>query len=186
MAVVLGDRPIHLFTVDDVQQMLEVGILSENNRLELLQGVLTEKSVKSPEHGELKRRLLQWLWAHGHQAMTEDPVVVPDRLSAPEPDIAVVPPGDYLHELPTAAFLVIEVAKTSLKIDVQVKPGLYAAMGVPDYWVVDVVARRVRVYRDPKPEGYETITTHGPAGTLQPLAVDVEPLDLAALFDGLR
>ena len=59
-------------------------------------------------------------------------------------------------------------------------------MGVPDYWVVDVVARRVRVYRDPTPDGYETITTHGPTGTLQPLAVDVEPLDLAALFDGLR
>ena len=80
----------------------------------------------------------------------------------------------------------IEVARTSLEIDTQIKPPLYAGAGVPDCWVVDVVARRVRVYRDPTADGYETITTHGPTGTLQPFAVDVEPLDLAALFDGLR
>jgi hypothetical protein len=44
----------------------------------------------------------------------------------------------------------------------------------------------VIVHRDPAPDGYATITTHGPTGTLQPLEVEVEPLDLSTLFDGLR
>lgn len=186
MAVVLGDRSIHPFTVEDVLRMLDVGILPEDNRLELLHGALTEKVVKSTTHEAVKRRLWKWLGQAALEVMSESPVVVPGRLSAPEPDVAVVEPGEYLNEFPTAAFLVIEVAITSLKMDTEVKPALYAAMEVPDYWVVDVAARRVRVYRDPTPDGYETITTHGPTGTLQPLAVDVEPLELAVLFDGLR
>ena len=80
----------------------------------------------------------------------------------------------------------IEVAKTSLKIDSEIKPPLYAGAGSPRL----LGRRRRRPPRArlprPEPDGYATITTHGPTGTLQPLAVDVEPLDLAALFDGLR
>ncbi|HEX7346561.1 MAG TPA: Uma2 family endonuclease, partial [Candidatus Limnocylindrales bacterium] len=106
--------------------------------------------------------------------------------SLPEPDIAVVPPGEYLQDHPTTAYLVIEVALSSLRIDLRVKPSLYAAMDVPDYWVVDVNARRVIVHREPTADGYESITTHGPTGTLQPLTLDVAPLDLSTLFDGLR
>jgi Uma2 family endonuclease len=186
MAFVLGDSPLHRLTVDEVMRMLDAGVFEDPQRLELLHGVLTEKSVKSTEHSVLKRRLARWLHKQEHEVFVEDPVVVPDRMSLPEPDIAVVVPGDHLHEHPSAAYLVIEVAKTSLKTDLHVKPPLYAAMGVPDHWVVDVVARRVHVHRDPTPDGYATITAHGPSGTLAPLAVDVPPLDLHALFDGLR
>ncbi len=134
----------------------------------------------------LKRRLSAWLTGEGRLVMTEDPVVTPDRLSAPEPDIAVVEPGEYLDGFPTSAFIVIEVAKTSLKTDLHVKPPLYAAMGVPDFWVVDVAARRVHVHREPTADGYARITVHGAPEVLQPLAVDVAPLALADLFDGLR
>jgi Uma2 family endonuclease len=186
MAFVLGDRPVRLLTADEVLRMLDAGVLEDAQHLELLHGVLTEKGVKSPEHGALKRRLWQWLHGDGRLVMTEDPLVTPDGLSAPEPDIAVVEPGDYLERLPTTAWLVVEVAKTSLKIDAQVKPALYAAMGVPDYWVVDVHARRVRVHRDPGRDGYASVTVHGPTGELQPLRVAVAPLALEALFAGVR
>jgi Uma2 family endonuclease len=186
MAFVLGDSPLHRLTVDEVMRMLEAGVFEDPQRLELLHGVLTEKSVRSPEHRLLKRYLAAWLDGPDREVFVEDPVVVPDRMSLPEPDIAVVPPGEYRHEHPGDAYLIIEVAMTSLKTDLQVKPSLYAAMGVPDYWVVDVVSRRVHVHRDPTPDGYATLTTHGPAGTLTPLEVDVPALDLAALFDGLR
>jgi Uma2 family endonuclease len=77
---------------------------------------------------------------------------------------------------------VIEVAKTSLRLDTTVKPPLYASAGVPDYWVVDVVGSRVLVFRDPRPNGYRTQTTHAAPGKLQPLAVNIAPLDLSALF----
>lgn len=187
MAFVLGDSPIHPFTVDEVMQMLEAGILPEDNRLELLHGMLTEKAVKGPEHSVLKGRLATWLWSRAaYEVRIEDAIRVADDTSLPEPDIAVVEHGDYLREHPYGAFLVIEVAKTSLKIDMEIKPPLYAAAGIPECWVIDVNARRVHVHRDPTPDGYDKITAHGPTGTLQPLAVDVEPLDLSALFDGLR
>jgi Uma2 family endonuclease len=63
--------------------------------------------------------------------------------------------------------------------------GLYAAAGVPDYWVVDMGAKRVRVFRDPGGHAYAAQEMLGPDGLAQPLAVDVPPLDLAELFRGL-
>ena len=187
MAFMLGDRPIQPLTVDQAMQMLEAGIIPEDNRLELLHGMLTEKTVKSPAHSVLKSRLAKWLWQRdAYEVRIEDALRVADGTSLPEPDIAVVENGDYLRQHPYGAFLVIEVAKTSLKIDSEIKPPLYAGAGIPDYWVVDVDARRVIVHRNPTTDGYTSVATHGPTGTLQPLHVDVEPLDLRALFDGLR
>jgi Uma2 family endonuclease len=185
MAIVLGDRPARPLTVDEVMRMLEAGIIDESERVELLHGVLWEKAVKSPQHGELKRRLVRWLGeSEAWTVHVEDPLVLPDGISLPEPDIAVVPEGDYLDAHPTSALLIIEVALTSLKIDLTVKPSLYALLGV-EAWVVDVAAQHVHVFREPGPEGYARETVFGPVGMLAPLAVDVEPLDLAALFDGL-
>ena len=67
----------------------------------------------------------------------------------------------------------------------QIKPELYAAAGVPDYWVVDGMAKRVRVFREPRGDGYASRTALGPGGFAEPVAVDVPPLDLAELFRGL-
>lgn len=187
MAFTLGDRPIQPLTVDQAMQMLEAGIIPEDNRLELLCGMLTEKAVKAPEHAVLKGRLARWLgYPDGYEVRIEDSIRVADDTSLPEPDIAVIERGDYLRIHPYGAFLVIEVAKTSLKIDTEIKPPLYAGAGIPECWVVDVNARRVVVYREPAADGYVSVTTHGPTGTLQPLAVDVASLDLEALFAGLR
>jgi Uma2 family endonuclease len=99
----------------------------------------------------------------------------------PELDIAVVEPGDE-DALPTTALLVIEVAKTLLELDTTIKPPLYGSAGVPDYWVVDVVERRVIVLRDPQPDGYDTRTVHEAQGKLAPLRIEAPPLDLAQLF----
>jgi Uma2 family endonuclease len=187
MPFTLGDRPIQPLTVEQARTMLEAGIIPEDNRLELLHGMLTEKAVKSPEHCELKNRLAEWLGhPKRHRVRVEGALRVADETSLPEPDIAVVERDDYLHAHPYGALLVIEVARTSLKTDAEIKPPLYAGAGIPECWVVDVNAGRVRVFRDPTPDGYATYTTHGPTGMLQPLEVDVEPLDLQALFDGLR
>jgi Uma2 family endonuclease len=185
MAFVLGDRPVRPLTADEVMRMVEAGILGEKEPVELLHGVLWRKAVKSPQHSALKGRLVRWLGASPEREVrTEEPLVLPDRTSLPEPDIAVVPAEDYLHVHPSRVELVIEVALTSLKIDVTVKPSLYALMGV-ECWVVDVAAKRVHVFRDPQPDGYASETVVGPEGLIEPLAVDVEPLDLAELFRGL-
>ena len=99
MAFVLGDRPVRPLTADEVLGMVEAGILSPKERVELLHGVLTEKSVKTPGHEEIKRRLVRWLNPANddHWVRVEGAFIVPDRTSLPEPDLAAVPPGDY-HE----------------------------------------------------------------------------------------
>ena len=99
----------------------------------------------------------------------------------PKPDLAVVEPGDPTSH-PEAALLVIEISMSSFTIDTRVKPSIYASIDVPNYWVVDVVRRRVIVHRDPEADGYATQTLHRPPEALQPLEVDVPPLDLAQLF----
>jgi Uma2 family endonuclease len=186
MAFVLADRPVRPLTADEVMGMVEAGILSPEERVELLHGMLTEKSVKSPPHVAVKARLIRWLIAsEQHLVRIEDPLIMPDPTSLPEPDVAVVEPGDYLTAHPSSAHLVIEVALCSLKLDTTIKAALYAAAGIPDYWVVDVAARRVRVFRDPGADGYMTETVLGPAGVAEPLNLDVPALDLGELFRGL-
>jgi Uma2 family endonuclease len=73
----------------------------------------------------------------------------------------------------------------SVATDTKIKPELYSAAGVPDYWVLDVAAKRVRVFPEPATDGYAAQSVRGPDGFLEPVAVDVPPLDLAAVFRGL-
>ena len=71
------------------------------------------------------------------------------------PDLAVVPDGDYDSECPTAAWLVVEVALSSLRKDRRVKAPLYAENGVPEYWIVNVDARTVEVHTAPRDGRYQ-------------------------------
>lgn len=99
----------------------------------------------------------------------------------PEPDHSVVlgPPRRYLgHGHPREAFLLIEVADTSLKVDLGVKASLYAAMNVQDYWVVDLNGNRVLVHRQPEPDQrrthkffYNDIRVYNPGEHISPLEV---------------
>lgn len=187
MAFVVGDRPVRPLTADEVMRMLEAGILDEDEPVELLHGVLTKASAKTPQHEELKMRLVRWLdsTAEGHRIRVEGAFVVPDPTSLPEPDIAVVEPGSYASAHPSTALLMIEVAVSSLRTDTAIKPALYAAAGVPEFWVVDVAAKRLIVFREPTPTGYATETVLTTTDSVEPMRLDVPPLDVGALFEGL-
>jgi Uma2 family endonuclease len=189
MALTVGDRAVRPLTADEVLRMVELGVLSEDEPVELLHGVLTEVSAKTPAHEAVKLRLHRWLMlggaGEGYDVRVEAPIVVPDRTSLPEPDVAVVAAGGDPLRHPTTALLVVEVAVSSLAIDTKVKPALYAAAGVPELWVVDVDARRLRLFGDPGSGGYGRAHDVGPPAQVRPQAVAVEPLDLAELFAGL-
>jgi Uma2 family endonuclease len=77
---------------------------------------------------------------------------------------------------------VIEVADTSLDFDTTVKAGLYAAAGIPDYWVIDLVSRGVIVFRGPRSGAYETRSTHRGDEFASPLALPSAALSPAELF----
>jgi Uma2 family endonuclease len=189
MALTVGDRTVRPLTADEVLRMVELGILDEDEPVELLHGVLTAVSAKTPAHEAVNARLGQWLVAGavtgGYEVRVAGCLVVPDRTSLPEPDLMAVAPGGDPHRHPDTASLVIEVAVSSLRTDTRIKPPLYAAAGVPELWVIDVDARCVRIFTDPRGARYATERVAGAAERLRPARVDVGALSLAELFAGL-
>jgi len=184
MALTLADRPLHKLTVDDVLRMLASGVITEDAPVELLEGVLVDVSPKSPEHGWVIVKVDEWLSplrGTGLSVRAEQPIVVGDRASMPEPDLSVVG-GLRRDVLPTTALLVVEVSVSSLRIDREVKAPLYATAEVPEYWIVDVEARRLEVHRDPVDGAYRDVRALGPADEVAPLALDLPPLALASIF----
>lgn len=110
----------------------------------------------------------------------ELPLAVPPR-SEPEPDVAVVRDEDDSRRHPSWALLVVEVSRSSLVVDLEVKSLIYAAAGVPEYWVVDPDERVVHVHRVPGADGYGDVTRQrGPI--LTSATEPVCTLDLAAVL----
>jgi Uma2 family endonuclease len=192
MPLTVGDRPIRPLTADDVIGMFTAGILGEDDRVELLHGVLTAVSRQGPPHAAVVERLTMWLAPAAAAGVcrlrVQLPFAVPDPTSLPVPDVAVVErdEGDPMASHPTSALLVIEVAHTSHRVDLVVKPPLYAAAGVPEYWVVDIDKCCLEVFKGPHPDGYAERATLAPPAEAQPKRVPVDPLDLAALLAGSR
>ncbi len=155
--VVLQTR---LLSVQDYHRMIEMEIFGPEEKIELLAGQLIPMVAKGAPHRAATtqaRRVLEERLGDRVLVCVQDPVVL-DDWSEPEPDLAVVRPDplDYGEGHPTVAdiFLLIEVADSSLKYDREVKSLAYGKVGVLEYWVVDVVGRRLHVFRSPGPEGY--------------------------------
>jgi len=189
MALTLGERAVRPLTADEVMRMVDAGILAEDERVELLHGALTAVSQQTPAHATAVTRLVRWLDptanAGRFEVRVQLPLVVADPTSLPEPDIAVVEPGDYTQRHPSAALLVIEVAVSSLATDTRIKPALYAAAGVPELWVLDIPGRRLLAWSDPGAEGYASERCLGETDVVRPRHVDAPPLALAELLAGL-
>lgn len=97
-------------------------------------------------------------------------VLLPLALSEdtePEPDVAVVPLGDYKTEHPHTALLIIEVADSTLKKD-RGKATVYASAGIAEYWIVNLGARAVEVYASPESDRYTEVRTLRTGDTLRP------------------
>ncbi len=160
--------------------MVEAGILAENARVELIGGVLVEMSPTGPTHEDL----VEWLNRHFVLAPAgRFRVRVQSTLLTPwgffQPDVFVLEDGPR-GQLPVAALLVVEVSDTTLRHDLW-KTATYAAMGVPEYWIVDVNRNDVLVHRLPRDESYESVERFGPGATIAPL-IDVPPIDVSALL----
>ncbi|WP_448377597.1 Uma2 family endonuclease, partial [Fervidobacterium sp.] len=149
----------HRFSVEDFHRMAEAGILSEDDRVELIRGEVVELSPVGKRHMAALKRLMDALFPLQQERRALLQVQDPLRLSPdtePQPDLALLAYRDdfYRDRVPEAqdALLVVEVAETSLDHDLEVKLPLYAKAGVPEVWVVDLVRDRVHVFRKPQGE----------------------------------
>ncbi len=172
------------FTVAEYHRMAEVGIFAPDERVELLDGQIIPMSPIGSQHAAHVRRLQELFSAFRSTELryaisVQNPIRLGQH-SEPEPDIALLRPrADYYAEAhPTAAdvYLVVEVADSSLAYDQQQKVPRYAAAGIAEVWVLDVLAARLTVYRQPGAAGY--------GQQFAPAADD--PLTLAALPLTLR
>lgn len=140
----------------------------DNMRVELLCGEVVEMSPQGPMHSEVIHRLLEHLMpalAGRARIRIQAPLVVFDH-SEPEPDLVLVAPADYTDAHPTTAYLVVEVASTSLPTDRGIKSDLYAACQIPEYWIVNLVERVIEIHSRPHGGKYRSRTTRQPTDTL--------------------
>lgn len=159
-------RPLRRVEYDS---LVEGGLLADS-RVELLLGSLVEMTPQGPLHAEVVARLAAQLiraLPTNVQVRSHSPLAVSED-SEPEPDIAVVPPGDYHRAHPRRALLVVEVAETSLQKDRGVKTALYATAEVPEFWLVNLVEKVVEVHRRPVAGRYADIQHIDRQGQLTP------------------
>ncbi|MEW6582295.1 MAG: Uma2 family endonuclease [Actinomycetota bacterium] len=148
------------FTADEVWRMVDAGIIRPDERVELLDGELVVVSPSSPAHAGTVQRLnaaLSHIYLPEREVRVQSVLPSGER-SLPEPDLVILPADlDVQRRHPRAeeTLLAIEVAVTSMPVDRR-KARIYAAAGVPVYWIVDVDGRAVHVLQDPSPDGYLT------------------------------
>ena len=164
--------------------MAEAGIFHPEERVELIAGQIIRMSAKGTAHTAAVRRTAKiWrnLLENQAEVYTQDPIQL-DDFSEPEPDIAVVriDPLDYAdhHPTPSEVYLIIEVADSSFKYDRETKAKAYAKSGIADYWVLDVIDRKLHVFREPTQEGYHSEVILCEDASVSPLKFPQEAIAL--------
>lgn len=144
---------LYRLSVEQYDRMLASGILTPDDKVELLEGLLVLKMSRYPPHILVTKRLyalLGRLLSEGWHVAKEDPVGL--VASVPEPDLAVLRGTfeDYAARIPSAGDVawVAEVSDTTYGSD-RAEIRLYAEAGIPTCWIVNIPSRRVEVYTDP-------------------------------------
>jgi Uma2 family endonuclease len=163
----------HRFTVEQYYKMADVGILTIEERTELIEGEIIEMSPIGAKHaGSINRLNRKFSAIVGNQAI----IAVQNSISLngysePQPDLAILHWREdfYTQSLPTPSeiFLLIEVADSTLKYDREVKAPLYAKAGIPELWIVNLEAQVFEVYRQPSESGYQQMQIYAKGQTIQ-------------------
>jgi Uma2 family endonuclease len=167
-----------LFDVAEYHRMGEIGILHEDDPFELIEGELIEMSGIGTPHIGAVMALTQGfaLPAAGRALVSVQNPLRLDFRNEPEPDVVLLRlrADGYRSEpppMPADAFLVIEVADSSLRYDTEVKRPLYAKHGVSELWIVDLDAGEIEVCRAPVDGVYTDVTRAARGRTVAPLAL---------------
>jgi Uma2 family endonuclease len=144
------------YTVEAYFDLVKRGLLDEDDRVELLEGIIVAEPPMDPPHAVGIQKL-----ADAVRSIVRDRAAVRTQspflafpYSVPEPDVAVVPgrDEDYWERHPTSALLVVEVSNTSLKQDRLSKSRIYAGAAIPEYWIVNLRGDCIEVFRSPDRE----------------------------------
>ncbi len=159
--IVRTDAPIRPLKRVEYERLAADGYF-EDEKVELLFGVVVPMAPIDASHSEsteVIREMIRRKLGDRARVRSQNPFAASD-ISEPEPDVFVVPNGDYWREHPTRAFLVVEVARSSLLTDQGAKLALYARADVDEYWIVNQVDGVVEVYRDRHGGEWRSRSTH--------------------------
>jgi Uma2 family endonuclease len=167
--------PRRAFSVDDVQRMIDIGVIGEDEKFELVEGEIVMMAGKGIAHERIKSALIIAI----SRALPDDMTIAAEaslRLSEMtmlEPDISVFPKSLYDRAVsgftrvdPGEAHLVVEVAVSSLAYDRGLKAGLYARHRVKELWVIDASERITWIHTGPNGDGWSSIVERGFGETL--------------------
>jgi Uma2 family endonuclease len=142
-------------SVVQYHRMIAAGVLSENNRVELLDGLLVKKMAHNPPHDSALSRLQRILYRKiGESWVLRNQSAITTRTSEPEPDLVLAegPEDKYdtRHPVPREIALIIEIADSSLDLDRNRKGRIFATARIEEYWIVNLLDRQIEVYTAPK------------------------------------
>jgi Uma2 family endonuclease len=163
------------FTVSEYYRMYATGILSEDERVELLKGEVIQMAPVGSRHAACVNRLnsLFAFLAAAQKAVVavQNPLHL-DDYSEPQPDLVLARfrPDYYAaqHPTPQDVLLLVEVSDTSEDYDRTVKLPVYAQAGIPEVWLVDLTRQRLEAYQQPTAQGYREMRWFGPQDRLAP------------------
>ncbi|HLO50123.1 MAG TPA: Uma2 family endonuclease [Kamptonema sp.] len=165
-----------LFTVDEYYLMTQGGIISKDDRVELIEGEIIEMAAIGTRHaGCVNRinRLFSGLPENMAIVTVQNPIQL-SRRSEPQSDVLLLQPrADYYgtaHPTASEVLLLVEVADSSVDYDRDVKIPIYSRSVIQEVWLVDLVAECLEVYRQPTPNGYSLIQKFWRGQQVSPLA----------------
>lgn len=174
--------PRRMWTAEEVNAMLEAGIVHEDDRFELIGGELIEMAAKGNRH-ELLKLYVGRIWGKRCPDDVSFICESPLRLGPhdePEPDFIFFSASQKPHDVRGGdVLLVVEVADTSLSHDHGIKSRLYASFGVRDYWVIHAQTLESTVHREPGLGGYRTVSKIPADQQIMPLYVPALAVRLA-------
>ncbi|MDZ4780364.1 MAG: Uma2 family endonuclease [Planctomycetia bacterium] len=145
------------FTVDEYVRLIALGMFGDDERLELLEGLIVPMMTRVPPHEvalRLVSKALDRRLPAGYDLRVQSSIQL--GASVPEPDCTIVigETRHYIDHHPSASeiALVVEVSDSSLRIDRTTKARIYAAAGISIYWIVNLPERQLEVWSDPTGE----------------------------------
>lgn len=167
-------RPRWRWTLAEFDRFIELGILTKDDKVELIGGELVPMSPKGNRHERVRLKLTNWM----SRRLPEDLMFLPEPGWRPggdfyaEPDVIVATPFDPPQQVPGREVkLLIEIADSSKDYDLEVKARMYAEIGVAEYWVIEAPSLATHVHRKRSEDGYGDVKVRKSGSLLKPQLV---------------
>jgi Uma2 family endonuclease len=176
------------WTVDEYHRMVEAGILTSEDHVELLDGQIIEMVPQDPPHASRiddGGDYLKAIFADRAKVRVQLPITLAPG-SEPEPDFAIVRLQENRyrdrHPYPQDVLLLIEMADSTVKRDRDYKTPIYARAAIPEYWIVDLKKRQVTVFQHPQGEEYQAERVYAETDSISPRLVPDVSVELRQLI----